>query len=150
MKRMSYLLLVLLVLVGGLVGYVRFSPNEPGAWHADPLQVTGRGADNSFLAAPGGDVEPLHLALPPDQVAARLEKIAAAWPRTRAIAGAGFHRTWITRTKWWGFPDFTSVRLVPTDDGGTDVTLFARSRFGKSDLGVNRARGQDWLAQLRS
>ncbi len=55
---MSYLLLVLLVLVGGLVGYVRFSPNEPGAWHADPLQVTERGADNSFLAAPGGDVAP--------------------------------------------------------------------------------------------
>ncbi|WP_101340390.1 DUF1499 domain-containing protein [Cereibacter azotoformans] len=147
---MSYLLLALVVLAGGLMAYVRFAPNEPAAWHVDPTAVTARGADNSFLAAPGGDVEPLHLVLPPDQVAARLDTIAADWPRTRPIAGEGFHRTWITRTKWWGFPDFTSVRLVATEDGGTDVTLFARSRFGKSDLGVNRARGQEWLARLRS
>ncbi|MCE6952847.1 DUF1499 domain-containing protein [Cereibacter sphaeroides] len=146
---MTYVLLVLVVLVGGLMAYVRFAPNLPGDWHDDPLTVTERGADNSFLAAPGGDAPALHLTLPPDQVAARLDAIASATPRTELLAGEGFHKTWITRTKWWGFPDFTSVRLIAAEDGGTDVALFARSRFGKSDLGVNRARALDWLAQLQ-
>jgi uncharacterized protein (DUF1499 family) len=28
------------------------------------------------------------------------------------------------------------------------VLIFARSRFGDSDLGVNRARVEDWSAKL--
>jgi uncharacterized protein (DUF1499 family) len=28
------------------------------------------------------------------------------------------------------------------------MLIFARSRFGDSDLGVNRARVEDWIARL--
>ncbi|WP_420012217.1 DUF1499 domain-containing protein [Tateyamaria sp.] len=46
-----------------------------------------------------------------------------------------------TRSKWIGFPDFTTVEYV---DG--QIRMFARLRFGRSDLGVNGKR----LERLRA
>lgn len=148
MKRMTYLLLALAVLVLGFAIYVRTAPSDVPVWHVDPLEVTGHSTLNSWLVAPGGDVEPVIYDLPPDQIAARLDAITHATPRTELLGGEGFQKTWITRSALWGFPDYTSVRLSPTDDGGTSVSLFARSRFGKGDMGVNRKRAEDWLAEL--
>ncbi|SNX70522.1 uncharacterized protein SAMN05878503_10688 [Cereibacter ovatus] len=147
---MTTLLLALVLLTGAAAAYVRLAPNDPARWHADPATVAGRNTANSILVADGGDLPPLHLPLPADQVAARLDTVAAATSRTSPFAGEGLHRTWLTRTRLWGFPDFTSVRLIPAPDGGTFVTIFARARFGHSDLGVNRARVEDWLARLQS
>jgi len=36
---------------------------------------------------------------------------------------------------------------MPADEG-TRVSAWARQRFGRSDLGVNRARVQGWFAAL--
>ena len=55
--------------------------------------------------------------------------------------------TYVTRSALWGFPDYTSVKVVP-DGAGSVVTIFARARFGESDIGVNRARVERWLSQL--
>jgi len=51
--------------------------------------------------------------------------------------------TYITRSKLWGFPDYSTFE---TRDG--DLLIHARLRFGSSDMGVNRARVTDWLARL--
>lgn len=148
MRRMTLIFLLLLLVTGGFAAYVRLSANPAGRWHQDPLAVTARGAQNSYLLAPGGDGAPAHLPLPPDEVARRLDAVTAATPRTELLAEGGFGKTWVTRSRLWGFPDFTSVRLIAGAEGGTDLLIFARSRFGKSDLGVNRARVEDWLARL--
>ena len=131
----------------GFAAWVRLAPSDPAVWHVDPGTVTERGPRNSYLLAPGEDAPPLDLAEPPDQVASRLEAIALATPRTVRLAGQGDFVTYVTRSAAFGFPDYTSIRIRPTATG-SQVLIFARSRFGDSDLGVNRARVEDWRAKL--
>jgi uncharacterized protein (DUF1499 family) len=47
-----------------------------------------------------------------------------------------------------GFPDYVSVRFLDLGDGETGVAVYSRARYGQSDLGVNRARVENWLAAL--
>ena len=51
--------------------------------------------------------------------------------------------TYVTRSRLIGFPDYTTVEAK---DGM--VTVFARLRFGRSDLGVNRRRVEGWIKAL--
>ena len=76
---------------------------------------------------------------------ARLEEIILATARTERLAGsaeAGM-ATYVTRSKVFGFPDYTTIRQR---DG--QLEIYGRLRFGKSDLGVNKARVESWLAHL--
>lgn len=150
--KLLFILAALAALVLGVVAvWVRLAPSDPARWHVDPLTVAPRGARNSTLLRDGNgaDGPALRLALPPAEVAARLTAIAAATPRTRVLAGQGDFVTWVTRSALWGFPDYTSIRIAP-DGTGSLVSVFARARFGDSDLGVNRARVEDWLRRLSS
>jgi uncharacterized protein (DUF1499 family) len=51
--------------------------------------------------------------------------------------------TFQTRSQLWGFPDHTTVAVQ-----GDLLVIYGRLRFGKSDLGVNRARIAGWLETL--
>ena len=81
------------------------------------------------------------------EVMSALDRIILATPRTELLAGSvsDGRVTYVTRSKWMGFPDYTTLQL---NDGS--VELYARSRFGQSDMGVNKARVEGWLAQLPS
>ena len=149
MKLLGLILSLGVLALLGFAAWVRLAPSDPAVWHVDPGTVTERGPRNSYLLAPGGDAPPLELPLPPDQVAARLEAIALATPRTTRLAGQGDFVTYVTRSAAFGFPDYTSIRILPTVTG-SQVLIFARSRFGDGDLGVNRARVEDWIARLSS
>ncbi|MEM9843514.1 MAG: DUF1499 domain-containing protein, partial [Pseudomonadota bacterium] len=80
----------------------------------------------------------------PETLAA-LDEIARATPRTTILAGSVEDGivTYVTRSALMGFPDYTTVSL---SDGA--LTLYARLRFGQSDLGVNAARLEAWLRAL--
>ncbi len=148
--KLLVLLAAFAVLVPGVVaGWIRLAPSDPARWHVDPLTVAERGARNSYLLrdGAGADGPALRVALPVAEVAARLAAIAAATPRTGILAGQGDFVTFVTRSALWGFPDYTSIRVLP-DGSGASVAVFARARFGDSDLGVNRARVVRWLRQL--
>jgi uncharacterized protein (DUF1499 family) len=144
---MAAILITLLVVALGITAFIRFAPSDPADWHVDPLTVTKPGKPNNWLIRDGGDAPAVILPDTPDQVMAKLDAIARADPRTILLAGEGFHKTWITRSARMAYPDYTSVRLEPSGKG-TKLSLFARSRFGASDFGVNRARAEKWLAQL--
>jgi uncharacterized protein (DUF1499 family) len=76
--------------------------------------------------------------------------VALATPRTRLLAGsvATGKLTYVTRSRLFGFPDYTTVSLLLPEDGGpTYLHMFARLRFGLDDLGVNGARVRDWAAR---
>jgi len=148
-KAVALLAGLALLVVAGFALWVRTAPSDPDDWHVDPLTVTERGKLNSFLLAEGGDAPALRLAMAPAEAAARLEALALATPRTRLLAGQGEFVTYMTRSWLWGFPDYTSVRIIPVA-GGCEIAIFARSRFGESDLGVNRKRVEDWVRQLAS
>jgi uncharacterized protein (DUF1499 family) len=131
--------------------WVRFAPSDPGQWHVDPATVTLRNPQNSHLVAdtPSADVPALRLALPAGEAAERLSAIILATPRTLRLAGDDGFATYVTRSALWGFPDYTSVRVV-ADGQGSRISVFGRARFGTGDLGANRARVTGWLHGLEA
>lgn len=122
------------VVIGGLA-WIRLAPSDPAQWNVDP-KVT---ADQDLASGvrrriPGGAAE-----------MARLHALILETPRTEVLAGSpeAGRVTYVTRSKWMGFPDYTTVQL-----DADVIELWARLRFGQSDLGVNRARVQGWLERL--
>ena len=136
------LLVALALLVAGGAGYVRFAPSDPARWHVPPAGA--EGPRGEVLTVKGGATLLLTSADPAMELAA-LDAIALATPRTTRLAGraAEGRITWISRSRFWGFPDYTTAQITP--DG---LAIYARQRFGSNDWGINAARLRDWLAQL--
>ena len=155
MRRLAVALLVL-VLAAVVVAAIamRLVPDSID-WHADPLTAERTGAPNDYLVAPPGateaapDREAAVHPVTPAELMARFDAVALAAPRTRRIAGspAELWATYVQRSRLFGFPDYISVRAVEAP-GGAALAVWSRSRFGRGDMGVNRARVEDWLAQL--
>ena len=114
-----------------LLLYIRFAPSDPKRWHKD---IKGE-ADKNFKGGALRCVEcDLH----------KLDQIIRD-SGARVLAGSveEGHITYISRTRLIGFPDYTTVQLR-----GDIIGIYGRLRFGRSDLAVNRARIEGWLAQL--
>lgn len=130
---MAFIILLLIVLGG--MAWIRLAPSDPAVWNVDPKvtadQDLASGVRRRIPAEEGGFV--------------RLHAIILETPRTEILGGNldGGQVTYVTRSKWMGFPDYTTVR-----ENGPVLELWARSRFGQSDLGVNRARVEEWLRRL--
>ncbi|MFU8779260.1 MAG: DUF1499 domain-containing protein [Roseovarius sp.] len=123
-----------LVLIGivAAMAYVRLAPSDSARWHAMPESL-----------APG-DMAGGAVRVVPGDLAA-LDAIIRATPRSRVLAGdvAQGMITYVTRSRVFGFPDYTTVR-----QDGARLEIYGRLRFGKSDLGVNAARIDGWLQRL--
>lgn len=132
------LVLVVLAVLAACAAYVRLAPSDPERWHVlpQPKPAGDYPGEGRFMA--------VRDAVPADTLA-RLDAIAMATPRTARLAGSvGEGRvTYVTRSRFWGFPDYTSFSL----EGGT-LRIFARLRFGQGDHGVNEARVRGWLGEL--
>ena len=128
-------IICLVGLIAAFALYVRLAPSDPARWHKAPpdLPVGDSAGLNSYVAVRGGDREILE----------RLIQIAEANPRTERLAGSADEGmiTLISRSRLWGFPDYTTIRLE-----GQTLTVYGRAGFGQGDLGVNRARVEGWLA----
>jgi len=124
---------VLIIVVGGLLVYVRLAPSDVARWHAMG-EIKG---DKTFK---NGVIRVVDDA--PDGLA-KLDAVIQATDRTTVLAGSVSDGmvTYITRSKLMGYPDYTTVR-----QSGARVEIYARSRFGRSDIGVNKARVEGWLA----
>lgn len=129
---MKKMLIWLLIAVALVMAAIRLAPSDPARWHVAPIGD----ADRDL---PGGVIRVIETG--PDGLA-RLHKTASATPRTKVLAGSVQEGmiTYITRSKVFGFPDYTTV----LQDGDT-LRIFARLRFGRRDFGVNKARVEGWL-----
>jgi len=131
-------------------------PANPPAF----VMITGamRGADAvplsydpSFAAqqtAAYPEVKPLIVASPPEEVYPKMLAAAEAmgWAIVSSDQASG--RIEATATvPWWGFKDDIVVVMSP-DGSGTRVDVRSKSRVGKSDLGVNAARIQEYLGKI--
>ena len=56
---------------------------------------------------------------------------------------------YVQRSRLLRFPDLITVLFVPVDDTHSTLAIYSRSVYGKGDLGVNRARVEEWLARLK-
>jgi uncharacterized protein (DUF1499 family) len=142
------LVVLITIIVAGLA-YVRLAPSDPLRWNVDAAPPNDL-PEGAVVAGEGGARAVLRLArITPEEVLARLDRIALETPRTRRLAGtpAAGRMTWITRSAVFGLPDYTTASARP-EGAGTVLTLHARLRFGRGDLGVNAARLRRWVARL--
>lgn len=138
----SILLLVVLITILVII-YIRVAPSDAERWHVDPAIARNPGQAGHLLdPGPRFDVSPAMLLR-------KIDDIALDWPRTKRLAGSieEGRLTYVTRTKWIGFPDYTTVAFVETD-GSVAPVILARLRFGGGDLGVNRKRVEAWVEEL--
>ncbi len=140
----------LLILFGlGIAGavavqvFARMTPSDPEALHVEPRMPEDGAGD---WPLPNGHRAARLTGESPEAALARFDAIATATPRTRQIAGSpeSGRITYLTRTRFWGFPDVTSVAAAPAGDQ-TRVTAYGRAVIGGYDWGVNRARLASWF-----
>lgn len=128
---------LVLTLVVVAMGYVRLAPSDPVEWRQMPDQPQVKDFANGVMrvveTGPNGLAE--------------LDAIATATPYTERRFGSVEDGmvTYVTRSLVFGFPDYTTVRQA-----GDTLEIYGRARFGKSDLGVNRARVEGWIDALQS
>lgn len=145
---------MLKIIVLGLLGlfvafavWVRLGPTDAAFWHNPELPIMesgnhpGAGSFVTQRTMDGDGIETL----------ARLDDIIRVTSRTAILTGTAAEGkiTYVTRSRVMGFPDYTTVTLTslaPLD--GSTLQVFGRLRFGKADMGVNRARIEGWLATL--
>ncbi|MCC1493380.1 DUF1499 domain-containing protein [Cognatishimia sp. F0-27] len=134
---MFFYLIVLLAIAG--LAWIRLAPSDPAVWHVDPMVSTDQDLATGVRRWIPSEETPVA-----DRFD-RLHTIILQTPRTEVLAGTPGEGkvTYITRSQWMGFPDYTTV--LAADD---HLELFARLRFGQSDMGVNKARVDRWLEEL--
>ncbi len=130
----------LLLLVGGAALYVRLAPSDPARWNVDLFSPDTGNAPISTAFVEGRS---------PADLLAALDRIALSTPQTVRLAGspAEGRITWITRSAFWGFPDYTTAAAIGRGSL-TELRIYARQRFGRKDFGVNAARVKDWIVRL--
>ena len=139
------LILVLLVVVGGL-GWVRFAPTNIDDWHIDPAIANDpepRGFRMIGREAP-------RLAGDPNIVLEALLKVAREEPRVRRLDGSIDEGmiTFVARSKWIGFRDYLTFKAV-AESGQTKLSAISRARYDVgSDWGVNRERLERWFREI--
>ena len=110
---------------------------------------------NTALAAPKDFsptpdiVTPEYRLSAPDLLAA-VRNMALAEPRVFLAADypqAG-QVYFVARSAVLNFPDLIAVQAREVPGGGSELVLYSRSVYGRSDLGVNQARLQRWLDRL--
>lgn len=155
MNRLLWLAGILAIVLIGVAAGLRVTGHDPAVWHVDPTQTERTGRDNDFLAAPAGTtVAETDEVLAPKAIAPRdllflFDSIARNAPRTKVIGGSveDLHITYMQRSPLFAFPDYVSVKAVESAEGAA-LVIWSRSRFGYSDLGVNRERIEGWLAAM--
>ena len=134
---------------------INLSGHDPARWHVDPSTARPSGKPNEHLVAPPGttaaptDAQTRLYSESPRDLLARFDAIARTQPRTKLVAGDldGLMITYVQRSRIVGFPDYLTVKAV-AGEGGAGLIVWSRSRYGRSDFGVNRARVEAWLATL--
>jgi uncharacterized protein (DUF1499 family) len=132
--------IILVIIVGALMAYVRLAPTDVARWHVMPnSDGVGDDAQNDGYRAVR------KMTAPAGQVLGVLQQTAQATEGTVLIAGSVGEgmMTFQTRSRIWGFPDHTTVAVQ-----GDLLVIYGRLRFGKADLGVNKQRVLAWLAVL--
>ena len=105
-------------------------------------------AELQQLGYPG--LQPLQLTLPPAQAFARALAAAQAMGLEVAAADESAGRLEaVATTRWFGFKDDVVVRIAPAG-AGSRIDVRSKSRVGRSDLGANARRIQEFLTRMQT
>ena len=141
---------IILAVIVAMVLWVRVAPSDANEWHADPETVDKNARPNQFLMRDGQDADSLVFDMDPATLAAKFNEIALSQPKVTVLAGSADtgHVTYLQRTNLMAYPDYISVKIAAKEGGKSRLIIYSRSRFGRSDLGVNKARIKAWVAAL--
>lgn len=112
---------------------------------------------NQYLACPPdfcrarADTESPVFDLPVEELSARWQAMVDKQPRVTERHGLGeLQFVYVQRSALFRFPDLVAVQLVPLSASRSTLAIYSRSIYGLNDLGVNRARVETWLENLRA
>ncbi|HUN47002.1 MAG TPA: DUF1499 domain-containing protein [Stellaceae bacterium] len=165
-RRWRPMVLTLVVVIAiGLLGVRLYMGREsedglkPGE-QVDFARLALGARDNVYLLCPP---EPAYCGARPDATSPifpvdamalrdRLLQMVEAEPRVRLVAEDGGHRhlVFIARSALMRFPDIVTVEIVPAGPGHATLAVLSRSRYGRSDFGVNRRRVESWIETLKA
>ena len=150
------ILIILLILVAGAIVTVRILVQPASTGFVDFADVKRSATGNDALACPPGlcfakvDVTTAPLAMSAAELAAKIKQLPTLEPRTVIVSenDAAFQYVLVQRSALLNFPDTINIAIQPLDASHAAIAIYSRSRYGKSDLGVNMKRLQRWLALL--
>ena len=143
---MKTILLLLLILFALALLWVRLAPIDGDEWHIDPADTDPPRGTGVRLIGPEA---PRFLGMP-DGVLGAFADIALSDPSTRLLDGSldeGM-MTFVARSRVFGFPDLVTVKATAEGDR-TKLSIISRAKYGRSDTGVNAARVDRWLHEMR-
>ncbi|MGH8724231.1 MAG: DUF1499 domain-containing protein [Burkholderiales bacterium] len=98
------------------------------------------------------ELRPLELALPPALAFARAVETARAMGLdVVAVDEKAGRIEAVATTRWFGFKDDVVIRIAPgkgKNAAGSRIDVRSKSRVGRSDVGANARRIQDFLGRL--
>lgn len=148
------------LLLAGLAALAACGGLEPGsvapADISDPTSLTRTGRPNDWLiCSPAAcqaesDSAAPSFPVPPEDLLAAWRDVLMEQPRATLVASDDRRLLLLAqdRTPVFRFVDTILVRVLPTPQGGSTYAAYSRSEIGYSDLGTNRARLEEWAAQV--
>jgi uncharacterized protein (DUF1499 family) len=113
---------------------------------------------NTFLLAPEGlcrnakpDVVASTYGVTASQLRQAFLAVALSKPRvSHALKDdQALYDNLLQKSALFGFPDLIAVRFMDLGKGRSTLAVYSRSVYGRSDLGVNRARIMAWVRELQ-
>jgi len=79
-------------------------------------------------------------------------KVVGAQPRTKLLEenAERLAYEYVQRSAIFRYPDFVSVKFLPLGENQSTLAIYSRSKYGYSDLGVNKKRIDSWLDLLEA
>lgn len=112
---------------------------------------------NTFLLAPEGlcaNAKPDVISRQYGASAAQLRQaflgVALSKPRVSHTLkdDVGLYDNLVARSALFRFPDLIAVRCLDLGKARSSLAVYSRSVYGRSDLGVNRARTMAWVREV--
>jgi uncharacterized protein DUF1499 len=147
MKPVMMLFYATLIVAISVMAYVRLAPSDASLWHRDPQTAASTGKPNEYRLA--GD-QALVLDITAAELAVLVDDFVLAQPRVTRLAGSSndLMMTYVQRSMSMGYPDYITIKITPLVAEQSKLEILSRSRFGYSDLGVNKTRVNQWVAAI--
>ncbi len=128
--------------------YIRFAPLQTDIWHQDPELATASDKPNEYRMI--GD-DALHFDMPAADLQRLVDGFAQNQSRTKRIKGVLGDSiiTYVERSALLGYPDYITVKISSISNSQAKLAILSRSRFGYSDLGINKKRVRHWVAAIQ-
>lgn len=149
MKRgMMYAVYTVVLLAVLAMAYVRLAPHDAGLWHQDPEKAVPTGKPNEYRLTGASAVT---FNVDASELAHLVDGFVQSQPRINRIAGGAesLMTTYVQRSVIMGYPDYITIKISPVGVDQSRLEIFSRSRFGRSDLGVNKRRIDQWIAAIK-